>query len=242
MHKPLEKMQVVVLRTIKYGDSSAVVRCYSDLYGLVSFMANGVSTKKGVLKPAMVFPLTTLEVVAYKSPKGALERLKEVRLHMASPGVMGNPLEGSMAAFAAEFFGAVVKEENANAQLFSFLQKGIHTLNGSPSNREVAHFPLFFMLGVMDALGFLPTPEPGKFFNMLDGHFGSSLPEHPYVLSGLACANFSLMLQGYHQKIPFDFSKDQRLQLLENLLLFCKIHHEPLLNIKSVAVIRELLA
>lgn len=241
MHKPLEKMTVVVLRTIKYGDSSAVVRCYANLHGNVNFMANGVSTKKGVLKPALIFPLTVLEVVAYKNPKGTLERLKEVQLKMASPGVMSHPVNTSLAAFAAEFFSAVVKEEGQNLQLFNFLMDSIKQLQNDADTRAGAHFPLQFILGILSGLGMLPEPENGLYFNLFDGHFCDALPEHPYVLSGADCANFSQLLKQFHQNTPLDFNKLQRGMLLEHLLQFCKIHHEPNLNLKSIDVVRELL-
>ena len=241
MHKPLEKMTVVVLRTIKYGDTSAIVRCYSDLHGTVSFIANGVSTKKGILKPAMIFPLTVLDVVAYKNQHGTLERLKEVHLKSASPGVMGAPVLSGLAAFAAEFFEALVKEETPNYPLFDFLTTCIQNLRDFDDGKQQAHFPLQFILGVLDRLGVLPTSENGRYFNLLEGHFCDTLPEHPYVLSGQDSAAFGQLLGHYHHNQAMDFNKLQRNQLLSHLLQFCKIHHEPHLQLKSVEVIREIL-
>ena len=42
----LHSTKGIVLRTIKYGDTSIVVAIYTELFGVQSYLVNGVRTEK----------------------------------------------------------------------------------------------------------------------------------------------------------------------------------------------------
>ena len=50
--------KAIVLTAIKYGDSSLIVRCYTEQSGSKSYLLRGVlKSKKGKLRPAYFQPL-----------------------------------------------------------------------------------------------------------------------------------------------------------------------------------------
>ena len=61
----------IVLRSVKYGETSLVVTIFTELFGLQSYLVNGVRTasKKGSSKSAMFQPSAILELVAYHTPR-----------------------------------------------------------------------------------------------------------------------------------------------------------------------------
>ena len=76
----LAKSPVIVLGSVKYGDSSIILKTYSEEFGLLSFIAGGVRGKKGPLRTAMVQVLNQLDVVFYQNPRSELRRIKEVSI------------------------------------------------------------------------------------------------------------------------------------------------------------------
>ena len=73
--------KAIVMNSIKYGDSSLIVRLYTEEYGLVSYMLKGVlKSKKGKLKAAYFQPLTLLSVVCSHQEKRSLQSLRDAQV------------------------------------------------------------------------------------------------------------------------------------------------------------------
>ena len=53
--------KAIVLSSLKYGDTSLIVRCYTEQEGLKSFIAKGVFAKKK-RNTSLYFPLNELEI------------------------------------------------------------------------------------------------------------------------------------------------------------------------------------
>ena len=76
--------KAIVLNSIKYGDTSLIVKCFTEKDGCKSYLLKGVlSSKKGKIKPSYFQPLMQLNIVGNHNNKGNLNSLKEV--HVANP-------------------------------------------------------------------------------------------------------------------------------------------------------------
>jgi DNA repair protein RecO (recombination protein O) len=235
------KLRAVVLRTIRYGDKGIVLRCYTDTQGLQGYMLSGVSGKRSTIKPAMLFPLTELELVTTSYSSSSLGRIREARLVQQSPATAGVGWEGALSSFGAELFSGLVKEDSPNPRLFSWFCSQISMLHQPETPQQLAYFPLFFVLGLIRELGFFPSDNPGVYFNLAEGRFCDLLPEHAYILNGAMAADFRNLIQAYHVQIAPKMPRERRAELLESLLLFCKLHHEPRLQVRSIDILRELM-
>ena len=58
----IEKLQVVVLRTIKYNDKNAIVRVYTDMHGVMAFLLPQGNGKVARQRRALFQPLPFGEV------------------------------------------------------------------------------------------------------------------------------------------------------------------------------------
>ena len=81
MTDKLYKTKGIVLRTVKYGETSVIVTIFTELFGIQSYLVNGVrtSTKKGSGKASLFQPSAILELVVYHNELKHLNRIKEFR-------------------------------------------------------------------------------------------------------------------------------------------------------------------
>ena len=81
MPAQLHKTKGIVLRVVKYGETSLIVTMFTELFGLQSYLINGVrtSTKKGSGKANLFQPTAILELVVYHNELKQLNRIKEFR-------------------------------------------------------------------------------------------------------------------------------------------------------------------
>ena len=77
----LHKTKGIVLRTVKYGETSIIVTIFTELFGVQSYLVNGVrtSTKKGTGKASLFQPSAILDLVVYHNELKHLNRIKEFK-------------------------------------------------------------------------------------------------------------------------------------------------------------------
>ncbi|HEX4373990.1 MAG TPA: recombination protein O N-terminal domain-containing protein, partial [Puia sp.] len=63
----LYKTNGIVLRTVKYGETSVIVTIFTDLFGIQSYLVNGIrtSSKKMQSKINLFQPAAVLQLVVY---------------------------------------------------------------------------------------------------------------------------------------------------------------------------------
>jgi len=81
MSQNLHKTKGIVFRTVKYGETSIVVTIFTELFGVQSYLVNGVrtSSRKGSGKANLFQPAAILDLVVYHNELKQLNRIKEFR-------------------------------------------------------------------------------------------------------------------------------------------------------------------
>ena len=73
--------KAIVLSSLKYGDTSLIVRAFTQSDGIKSYLLKGVlASKKAKIRPAYFLPLMQLEIQANHKNKGTLESIRDVRV------------------------------------------------------------------------------------------------------------------------------------------------------------------
>ena len=73
--------KAIVLSSIKYGETSLIVKALTASDGLQTYLLKGVlASRKGKLKAAYFQPMMQLEIVANHKYKGTLESIREARV------------------------------------------------------------------------------------------------------------------------------------------------------------------
>jgi DNA repair protein RecO (recombination protein O) len=74
----LHKTRGIVLHTTNYSETSVIAKVYTELFGLQSYLINGVRNKKAKVKANLLQPLSLLNLVAYHKERNGLQRVSEV--------------------------------------------------------------------------------------------------------------------------------------------------------------------
>lgn len=221
----LHKTRGIVFRFTRYGDTSLIVTIFTELFGLQTYIVNGVRTSSSKNnKMALYQPLTLLELVVYYKENTTIKRIKEVRCTSPFHDLQSNMRKASIAMFMNEIMNKTVKEENHAQEIFEFLHDTLVTLDHA--NDRFENFHLVFLIKLSRYLGFGVHDVRDILANRI------ASDEEEQLLTKLIQAE-------YTTSIPITAS--QRRSLLDLLLKFYSDHLDTLGEIKSIQVLREVL-
>jgi|SRR5580704_13935971 DNA repair protein RecO (recombination protein O) len=138
------KTNGIVLRTVKYGETSLIVSMYTELFGIQSYLINGVriSSKKGPGKANLFQPAALLELVVYHQEIKNLQRIKEFKWGYLYKHLFFNVTKNLVALFMVELLQKCLKQPEANTDLYHFMEDAFIYLDES-GDSVVANYPLF---------------------------------------------------------------------------------------------------
>ena len=115
----IDKTKGIVLRTVKYGETSVIVAIFTELFGLQSYLVNGVrtSSKKGSSKANLFQPAAILDLVVYHNELKNLQRLKEFKWEHLYQHIFFNVLKNSVALFMVELLQKCLKQPESNPDI-----------------------------------------------------------------------------------------------------------------------------
>ena len=236
----LYKTEAIVIRQMKYGESSLILDMYTREKGMRSFIVSGIRGKKS--KSAIYQIMNQLEIVAYDSGSQKLNRIKETKLSTIYQSLGRNMVKSSIGIFMMDLFKQAVKEHEENSSLYEFLLKSLNILD--QSSEKLSIFPLVFTLGLSEQLGFFPqnnfstnTPR----FSLMEGAFVSDQETSQYILS----LDLSLVLTNVLAYLTNDQTliipnKLVRNEILSQLINFYKLQLDGFGELKSVQVMQSL--
>ncbi len=240
------KTKGIVLRTVKYGETSLVVTILTEMFGIQTYMVNGVRTAKAKSAKASYFqPAAVLDLVVYHSDVKPMQRIKEFNWSFLYNNVLTDVIKNSVAAYMVELLHKCLKQPEANTELFDFCQDVLQQLDSS-SNKITANFPLFFALHLPYFLGFRMTDNydaENTFLDLQEGVFASHQPLHPHFIAGDAAQTTSQLLKvmQLHELEEFTLNQQQRRQLLLQYHDYFALHISGFGQIKTMAVLQEVL-
>ncbi|MCZ7557173.1 MAG: DNA repair protein RecO [Bacteroidia bacterium] len=146
----IEKTEAVVLKSIKYGDTSRIVTLYTREFGKMSVIAKGARAAKSRFGAALDV-MSRSDIVLYRKEHRELQLLSQADLLQQYKKLIADPPR-LMAGFAVlEFTHAAVQGEEAHEELYELLTSALARLDES---REDALITLLrFLIGLTHALG-----------------------------------------------------------------------------------------
>ncbi|MEO9894294.1 DNA repair protein RecO [Aurantibacter sp.] len=229
----------IVLSSIKYGDTSLISRIYTASDGLKSYLLKGVLTaKKGKLKAAYFQPLMQLEINANHKNKGTLESIKEVKVTYHYQSLHTEMTKNSVVLFLAEMLGNSIHEEEANSELFQFLEASLQWLD---NHDKIANFHLIFLLNLTKYLGFYPDTENISMncFDLVDGVFVDFPSGNAFITNENLVLFKQLLGTNFDAIHDITMKKTNRQELLKSIVLYFELHLQGFRKPKSLAVLNE---
>ncbi|MGJ5641697.1 DNA repair protein RecO [Formosa sp. S-31] len=215
----------IVLSKLKYRDNDLIVSCYTEDFGVLSFLLRGVlKSKKGSAKTAYFQWLSQIQIVIDYKPNRTLHTIKDVKINEFYISLHTQVVKSTISMFLAEVLVMSLKEEEANQELFQFLTEG---LNWVDKNENVANFHLYFLFQLTRYLGFFPDfthSNQYKYFNLTSGSFEPQSTS-VYSVSGEEFVVLkSLFGIKFDDLATIKISSMQRKNFLEMLMLYYELH------------------
>ena len=229
--------KAIVLSTLKYSDSSLIVKSYTQEEGLKSYLIRGIlKAKKGGLKIAYFQPLNQLNIVASHRNKGSLNTIKEAQISYPYKTIYKNIIKQSVVLFLSEVLSYSIKEEEKNNALFEYIETGLVWLD---LHDKVANFHLLFLLNLTRFLGFYPdlTEKEKIGFDLLEGNF-TDVTSQKNVIYGNNFYQFNKLLGINFDSIEnVSFNKQERQIVLKIIIQYFELHLDGFKKPKSLQIL-----
>jgi DNA repair protein RecO (recombination protein O) len=242
----IHKTKGIVLRTVKYGETSLVVTIFTELFGVQSYLVNGVRTptKKGTAKANLFQPSAILELVAYRNEFKNLQRLKEFRWAFLYKNILSDVTRNAVALFMVELVTKCLKQPEANPELFYFVEDCLQHLDEA-NDTVTANFPMFFALHLAVFFGFRISDEFTDNIHYLDleeGQFVEEQPKHLHYLQDREAAAVSHILKIMQPSELQDVGLNQQMRrrIIQALEEYYILHVPDFGTMKTLPVLREI--
>jgi DNA repair protein RecO (recombination protein O) len=244
----LHKTKGIVLRTVKYGETSLIVSVFTELFGLQSYIVQGVRTvsKKGSGKANYFQPGSVLDLVVYHHELKNLQRIKEFKWSYLYHTVFSNVVKNCVLLYMVELLQKCIKQPETNSDLYQFIEEALMQLDAA-NETVTANFSIYFALHLASFFGFQLNTELSANASILDlqeGQFVTAYPQHAYYTDGKVAVQINELLKAMqpHELSEIPMNHLQRRQLLEVMETYYALHLPEFGKMKTLQVLKEVLA
>ena len=243
----IHKTKGIVLRSVKYGETSVIVTILTELFGLQSYLVNGIRKQSGKtgVKAGLFQPTAILDLVIYHQETKNLQRLKEYSWSFLYHNIFSDVVTHAVALFMIELLQKCLKQPEANPDLFYFMEDSLTSLD-QVTEKVQANFPLFFALHLSGFFGLRIDDnysEKRVYLDLDEGYFTEERPIHSHYLddplSGISSHLLKIMQPAELGDLPLN--KEKRRQLMEAYEYFYSIHIPGFTALKTLPILRTLL-
>ena len=234
------KTRAILLHHVRHSDNSLIASFYTKEYGRLSVMVKGVSSKKVSAKYTYFQPLYLFDLEVYHNPSRDIQTLKELNLAYTPKNITSDLFRSTVALFLSEVLYGVIREEDINIRLFSFLESSVIALDSLGSGSS--NFHLWFLCALSAYVGIGPTPsnERGLWFDMASGQFEKHQPLHPDYMDPHTADLFNTLLSSEIDDLDkITLTGETRNLLLEEIIKYYNLHLPGMRKIRSLGVLNE---
>ena len=233
------KIHSIVLSSLKYGDNSLIVKCFTKEFGARTYLLKGIlSTTKKRIRPALFQPFTQLEMVVTHRNTGNLEHVREAKIRYLYQSLHTNVYKSSVVMFLSEICSLVCNTEVSEPNFYHFMEEKLCFFD---RNEFSPHFHLKFLVDITRFLGFYPDEiNDNSFFSIEEGIF-TNIDETKHTISGKELQFFKdIILSDYPNLKEIKTNKTERNLLLNHLMRYYQWHLPNFRKIKSLEVLQTI--
>lgn len=242
------KTKGIVLKTVRYGETSIIAGIYTELFGLQSYIINGVriSSKKGAGRANLFQPGAMLDLVVYHHEQKNLQRIKEFKWGHVYDNIYFNVFKNSVSLFMIELMQRTLKQPEPNPSLFNFIEDAFLHLDKAADN-VVGNFPLYFALHLSGFYGFRfadKYSDSANILDLLEGEFVKERPSHIHFLENEYSIAVSQLLKVMQpsELSQIKLNQESRRILLHALETFYALHIQDFGKMKTLPVLEAVLS
>ena len=181
------KTEAIILKTLKYGETSKILTLYTKEFGKMSAIAKGARGMKSKFGNTLE-TLSHVSLVLYKKDSREIQLITESSVLLRIEKIR-EQLDALSAAMATIELMYRTSHEEKNERLFSLLVETLSAINGAQKN--FAQLYCWFELCIAELLGFRFQLERCPSCNVL---FGTSAMQKEFFIitlsfGGILCDN-----------------------------------------------------
>ncbi len=238
----IQKLRGIVLHHINYGETSIILHLYTDHRGRISVIIPGARGKRKNKKISLYHNLSLLDMEVYYKESRELQQIKEAKPIIPLTGLTSDPIKSTIALFLSEVLYRTLKEEEANPELFDFLENSVRYFE--MTEEGLANFHLHTLVHLTRFLGFFPLnnfQDKGDCFDLRSGQFSLNPPDPSNSLDPQTAKLLSKLINSsLVEANSIRLNHDIRNNLLSGLLKFYKMHLSGMGEIRSYGVLKEI--
>lgn len=237
------KSQAIVLHSYKFGESSLILKVYTENSGLISCIIHGVRKSKSQNKSAVFQLLNRLELVYYQKIKDQMGVIKEVKILKPFQSLHSDMRKTTIGLFLAEVLLKSFREEQPNPVFFNYLMQQLEYLDKSENNFSNLHLEILMKIALEQGIKPMNNfSDENKLFDLQNGIFVNTNPDHPFFLKPEISILFNyLLLKTEGKTEALKLKREDRLNLLKGILQYLKIHLGGFGDVKSLEILEEIL-
>lgn len=241
----LHKTAGLVLRTVKYGESSVVVRLFTELFGVQSYMVNGVR-KAGTKKAgaSLLQPAHLLDLVVYQREGSQLQRISDFRYAYLYRSLYGDVVKNAIALYLVELLDKTLRQPESHPELFHLVSDALRWMD--QQERGTANLPLYLSLRLAALLGFGfygRWSHERPYLDLGEGLFVAERPHHPHWLDEASARAADQLMQapGFAEMQALPLDKVGRQRLLAACQDYYRLHLSGFTGLRSPEVLAAVL-
>ena len=242
----LEKTNGLVLKSVKYGETSLIVSIFTEKFGMQSYILKGLrSNKTRYQKAQLFFSGSLLDMVVYQNPQKNLQMMKEYQPLYFYQNLTNHIIKNGIALFAMEVLLQLLIADDPQNELFDFSVAFLEDLDHAEQH-QLANYPLFFLIQSGKIAGYHISGNYSESTPILDlgeGRFSSSEPIYPpYIIEEDAALMSQLnTAKDFNEIQHIKMSTETRKRILQLFVDFFQKHIPHFRNLKSAAILSAIL-
>lgn len=243
----LEKTNAIVLRSLKYGETSLILQLFTERFGAKSYIIKGVRNARSKSKRAGLLQVASLlEIVAEHKPGNTLSYLQTFEQPYIYQHLQEEIPKNAVAIFSVELLSKLLPEAETMEDLFDFVWVYFQNLDKEKTS-AIATYPLYFAIQCGKYLGYNVYQNFGvdtPYLSAAEGKFISTAPSSAEV--NLSDEEVALMLafiskERVEELQEIKMNTITRNHLLDWYIQFLAMHTQHLGKLKSLAILRSIL-
>lgn len=240
-----QKTTGIVLRTVKFGETSVIATLFTEENGVEGFIIKGVRTNKGHgNKAGLLQPATLLDLTLYHYPNRTLQHIKEMNAAAVYMNIQQDIYKTTAALFCTELLLRLLPEKAPMPELYHFSFSFFQYLD-KVGHEKVANLPLYFIIECTRQLGYevngrysADTP----YLNLEEGGFAEHTANATTVTTDDArLLDELLTARDIHEAENVEMAGATRLRLTGWYVQFLQAHSQHMGAIKSLPVLHAIL-
>ncbi len=227
----------LVVRTLKYGETSVIMDIFSPDSGIRSYIIGGVRKRNARTQASITSVLNFVRFVYYEKQGDGLQRIKEMHLEYVYGTLPFDIVKSSVALFLTEMVKRSVQASDTNEEIYRFVKQRFVALDRMSATPPNFHIIFLLELSSLLGIGIQNNHAPNRpHFNLKEGAFSHFTGDMKYLMIERSSKLLADFLTGPEPKI----GRTERIDLLKGLVDFFRYHIEGFGNLRSLDVLLSL--